>query len=207
MPQHGATIQSSSPQNIAQATLGLKGGDVPQNILVPDLIGTVELGRRDEPELLFEQDIIGWRVFATQNSGGAGTFASFELLNPEGVISVVWFTPAAIAALTINVCWGEPAAALGNAYPIFPIDSRVARASISSVLPILRSGTPAAAINANILWSCPNTTDLQDFLIGPFILGAQDIGAGQNHLVIECATAATPLALNFVGYSVPRRPK
>lgn len=207
--ERGATIQAIGPQNVAQATLGLKGGDVPQNILVPDLLGTVELGRRSEPELLIEQDIIPWRASLKVAPGGAGQFATCELLNPPDVVSVFWFSMGRGISVDHEVCYGVPTApALATGHPLFATDTRVSRLGIdnSNSVPLLRSGTRAAIIGANIMWYS-NGAFAGAVPVGPWVLGEFDDQANDNHWVLEQVTANQDFIVNFYGYSMPKRPK
>jgi hypothetical protein len=204
--ERGAIIQAIGPQNLAQATLGLRGGDVPQNILVPDLTGTIELGRRGEPELLFEQDIVGWRCPVQAIAGGAATFTSIELLNPPGAITVFWMTPILSQANLLQLCIGVPAQALPNGFPTFPIDLRVARAGIVGV-PTIRAGAPNALINANIVWKGQLPANLVGVDVGPFIMGEEDILGVSQHFVWEMTIANVQVDIQFHGYTIPKRAK
>lgn len=208
MAQRGAIIQSAGPQNVAQSTLGLKGGDVPQNILVPDLMGTIELGRRTEPELLFSQGIVPWAANVSVGAGGAGTFASIELLNPLGYINV-WWVHISNGPNIWQIVLGVPAAVLGNTAPCFPRDLRIGRAGISppegTVCPILKFGTTAAVVGANILFRSELLGQTGAKWWGPFVCGPAQDDANSNHYVIEDPTVNQALEINLQGYSIPAR--
>lgn len=207
--ERGSTIQSVGPQNIAQASLGLKGGDVPQNILVPDLLGTIELGRRTEPELLFEQDILPFGVVWSIAAGGAGTFALVDVAIASDIIIVEKVFCDGAPGAKIVVAWTATAIGAPGAVPVFSRDSRFGQNIGTGRVPLINVGTAAAFAGANIIWrsgslntSAPNGSDQM-----PWIVQGNVADATGNHLQIGLDTANQPFSGGMWGYAIPRRPQ
>lgn len=209
--ESGATIQSVGPQNIAQATLGLKGGDVPQNMLVPDLLGTIELGRRTELELLFEQDIIPFSI-AVQVAAVAAQNGYFDIQvepEPNNNITVISEVQPTEAVGRLIVYYQT--VALGGTFTSwFSRDTRLgfrlqADQTIAR-LPKFAYGTAAlAGAVAPALWRShqANTGMGQVPFPGVVMRGA---GPGNEHLIIAQETVNAILSCNVIGYSVPVKP-
>ena len=208
MADRGATIQSIGPQNIAQATLGLKGGGVPQNILVPDLLGTIELGRRSDPELLFEQDILPWTAVFNVAAGGAGTFVLVDIPVCEDIIVITDVLPVPSVASGWSLAYTATAIGVPGAVPVFSRDSRYGQNMGSGGrVPLITEGTAAAYAGANLLYmgtSLNAATPIQNRGI-PWVVQGPVADASGNHLQLGASTANVQFAGTIVGYSVRTR--
>lgn len=208
MPQErGATIQTVGPQNLAQTLLGLKGGDVPQNILVPDLLGVIELGRKVEPELQFDQSILPWSVQWTQ-AAVAAQFGIADIAESPNHLIVVMGCFHQDSGNTSHVCyhWSDTAVAAA-AQPVFSLDTRFGlNPGQEAGAPIINVNT-VAGIAANIFWrsrtiNAQSPSDLPP----PVILGPNRDPSG-NHLQITMDVVNVAFNLTLWGYSIPVRPQ
>lgn len=206
--ERGSTIQSVGPQNIAQLVLGLKGGDVPQNILVPDLLGTIELGRRSELELLWEQDILPFSIsvdvaaVAAQNS-----FISFDTPAPpvpwitviDGVQVLAVVAAKLVAFYVAGAFGGTVANWFARDLRFGPRPQSAGSAEIR--LPGVTWGTSAlAGATTPALWrSAISSVGALPFP-GVVMRGQGDAGV---RLVLALDTVNLPLSINVSGYSVP----
>lgn len=108
-----ALVQNDVTSLLAKAALGMKADEAPKFLDTTHVQGTMEMGRRMEPDLRVPSGLVPYAFSSTVAAGGAGQNASAAVLCPAGFLCVVEGFEINLAAVaTIN--WSITTATMGG---------------------------------------------------------------------------------------------